>query len=146
MRVGVSEVDLQSDEQSSTDGIGSCLPVGLGIYTSLAFQSLNSIAPSLRHSPLRRKLKFSHPIILSFPDSNPFYSQSSALHQNTHKPLSLDKNIKMRLSTMPLLSAALFLSKTSALPMNAVSADDCHQGLYCGSWNGQAALVLISSL
>ncbi|PMD13066.1 hypothetical protein NA56DRAFT_652091 [Hyaloscypha hepaticicola] len=47
----------------------------------------------------------------------------------------------MRLSIMPLLSAALFLSQTSALPMDAVSADDCHQGLYCGSWNGQAALL-----
>jgi len=90
-------------------------------------------------------------LILSLPEpfcpklKHTHYTHSIALHQTTHKPPSPDKNIKMRLSIMPLLSAALFLSQTSALPMDAVSADDCHQGLYCGSWDGQAALVLIFS-
>jgi hypothetical protein len=72
--VGVSEVYLQSDEQSSTDRLRSCLPRGLGIYTSLASQSLNSIAPSLHHSPLRRKLKFFHFITLSVPNSNTHFT------------------------------------------------------------------------
>jgi hypothetical protein len=87
-------------------------------------------------------------LFLSLPDpfcpklKNTLYTHSIVLHQTNHKPPSPDKNIKMRFSLMPLLSAALFLSQTSALPMDAVSADDCHQGLYCGSWDGQAALVL----
>jgi hypothetical protein len=111
----------------------------------LGSQTLNSIAPSLSSLityHLEESLSFSLPDPFCPKLKHTFYTHSIAPHQTTHKQLSPDKNIKMRLSIMPLLSAALFLSQTSALPMDAVSADDCHQGLYCGSWDGQAALVL----
>jgi hypothetical protein len=139
----VSEVYLQSDEQNSTYGVRLCLPRALGYIYQLDIPNLelHSTFP-----PITYHLEES--LILSLPDpfcpklKHTLYTHSIALHQTTHKPPPPDKDITMRLSIMSLLSTALFLSQTSALPLDAVSADDCHQGLYCGSWDGQAALVL----
>jgi hypothetical protein len=40
-----------------------------------------------------------------------------------------------------LLSLALILIPTGALPLDPTSADSCHQGVYCGSYAGEPALV-----
>lgn len=48
------------------------------------------------------------------------------------------------LTTLSLSLISFFLSPASALPLNnraPTEADDCHQGVYCGSYDGQAALV-----
>jgi hypothetical protein len=134
---GDSEVYLQSCERPLSNTRILYLSEALMYKYQLGIR----VSSTQSHFPSQPSESSKTLIASSVPNPNLTHNPTKTI---PHHHTSNHRSTKMYISTIAILTLlviALFLSPASTLPVDLATADDCHQGLYCGSWGGQAALV-----